>query len=173
MQNKKLWFVIWAMVLVFGITAFGCKRSVPGPGATVTEDFRALIEIENGYTDWVDLGVISIPPTWSFNETEGPYNPSVLNISGDGVSETIRMSVWGIMLAFPERLLDNFSLQQVFTFADGRSGYMLEGCLLESDTLVIWTDLDFAVSLYYDGDYSVFTENEELILKVARTLRRL
>ena len=69
--------------------------------------------------------------------------------------------------------VNEFSTQQVFAFDDGSSGYMLEGHLFEdSDTLIVWLPSDsfVALSLYYDGNRSVFNDNEELILRIARTL---
>jgi len=132
------------------------------------------IEIGKAYvvSNWIDLGVINIPPEWTYTITEaGPF--SSIDVFGEGVSSPIHMAVWGVMVGNPYMIVNEFSSQQPFSFGDGRSGYILKESLFESDgTLVLWLQHDswIALSLYYDGDDSVFTENEELILKIARTL---
>ena len=123
--------------------------------------------------DWIDLGAIHIPSTWSFYEIEDEISaPPAISLFGEGANGTIHMIVWAVPFGDPSMLIDEFSSQQVFTFDDGRSGYMLEGHLFESDTLTIWyqPDLWIALRLIYNGNDSAFADNEELILHIARTL---
>ena len=82
------------------------------------------------------------------------------------------MAVWGVTVGDPDLIVNEFASQQAFTFDSGHSGYMLQEHSFESDTLVLWLIPDswMALSLYDDGNASVFTDNEKLILKIAKTL---
>lgn len=150
-------------------TAIGQVAPTLGNG---TEEYPAEIGGNHTAWGWIDLGVISIPPEWSYIITDiGPGY--AVEISGEGASGSIRMAVWDVMVGDPYMIVNTYSSQQAFSFNDGRSGYMLKDHLSGSHhTLVLWLRHDswIALSLYYDGDDSVFTENEELILRVARTL---
>ena len=122
--------------------------------------------------DWNDLGVISIPSTWTYTVHDAEPGPFSIDILGEGAGGLIHMAVWSVMAGDPYMVANEFSSQQKFAFDDGHSGYMLEGHLFESDTLMTWlqTDRGIALSLYYDGNDAVFAENQELILQIARTL---
>ena len=175
---KKLLSLLTALVMVFMLS--GCGNTDISTNYTEAPSVEtAMPEIpedvvtacQDAYAYWVDLGVISIPPDWSFTFTDdGPGY--LLDIYGEGVGGFIRMAVWGVMVGDPSMIVNEFSSQQIFGFSNGRSGYMLEGHLFESNTLIIWLQDDTcnALSLYYGGNDSVFTENEELILQIAKTL---
>jgi len=111
---------------------------------------------------------ISIPTTWTYIED----GRGALEIFGEGVGGSIRMAVWAPTVGNLDMIINEFSSQTVFSFDDGSSGYMLEGHLFESDTLVVWLhpDLWLALSLYYDGDKPLFAANEAIITTIARTL---
>lgn len=185
---KKIYMLIILLLLVGAFTA--CTQTSetiptptpietpepeesPLPNGSAENDLETVIpetpDSSSATTGWIDLGVVQIPPTWSFYEVEDEESaPPAISLFGEGVS----MAVWAVPFGDPSMLIDEFSSQQVFTFDDGRNGYMLKGHLFESDTLIIWyqPDAGVALSLYYDGDDSVFTDNEELILSIARTL---
>ena len=119
-------------------------------------------------TDWVDIGGLRIPPAWSvspvYDEDEGL---NCVNITGEGANGSIRMFL-GYGLSGPtEDLIEESLTSQEFIFDDKQSGYMLE-----FPELIAWTreSREKDVLLYHDGDRSVFTDNEELILSVVRTL---
>jgi hypothetical protein len=55
---------------------------------------------------------------------------------------------------------------RAFLFDDEQSGYMLE-----FPTSIIWARESYiSVNLFHEGDRSVFTDNEDLILTIVRTL---
>jgi len=125
-------------------------------------------------SDWVNLGVLSIPPAgwnYSVNDSEA-FAPIDISVFGQGANGLINMAVWGVTVGDPSMLINEFSSQRAFIFDDGRTGYMLEGSIFESDALVVWyqPDLSIALSLFNDGDSFVFADNEEMITRIARTL---
>jgi len=112
---------------------------------------------------WVDIGGLKIPPAWSFSEGE----PDSWDITGEGAGGSIRMFL-GYGLSGPiEALIEESISSQAFLFDDGQSGYMLE-----FPQAIAWTRESRTkdLLLYHDGDRSVFADNEDLILRIARTL---
>jgi hypothetical protein len=168
---------------VWDVFAFGYFLSPFGNAALIVAGEHSAIPslgivvefILLGYetvSDWIDLGRISIPPEWSYTITE--FGPTTsIDIFGEGASGPIHMAVWDIMVGNPHMIINAFSSRQAFSFDNGRGGYMLKNHVSgDHHTLALWLENDpwIALSLYYDGDDSVFTENEELILQIARTL---
>jgi len=128
--------------------------------------------IENPtFFDWIDINVLSIPPEWSYSINEsGPF--TTISIDGKGVKGAINMIVWYVMEGDPYIVVNDFSSQQAFYFDNGRSGYMLKDPLSGANSTV-WLQSGpwIGLGMFHDNDDSVFIENEELILKVAKTLR--
>ena len=151
-------------------------------------------EIDENYTasSWIDLGGISIPPEWSYtihlfgpsttgyffvegaNDPLGVLSWILIDIFGESVSGTIHMALKGLLIIDPFTAVAEFFSQQGqdFSFNNGSNGYVLKNPSFLNDTLFLWSQhgTSLGLSLFYDGDDSVFTENEELILKIARTL---
>ncbi|MCL1940605.1 MAG: hypothetical protein FWG09_01575 [Synergistaceae bacterium] len=114
--------------------------------------------------EWVDLGGLKIPAAWSTSPLE--EGPGGVNITGAGAGGPIEM-FFGEGFDCPiDMLLEESVSWQEFAFGDDQGGYMAE--FPES---IIWVRKSYAnVTLYHNGDKSVFTDNEDLILSVVRTL---
>ena len=122
----------------------------------------------NDTLDWVDLGIISIPSTFSYEVMD--VHGSIL-ITGDIFNP--HADNWGAawMAVSPlkgefEALVNN---AESFVFGDGHVGLFMEsfdwnimGWIREDGNLV---------TLRHGGDLSIFTDNEELILLIVRSLR--
>ena len=114
---------------------------------------------------WVDLGGLKIPASWSTSLLE--EGPGGVNITGEGAGGRPVEMFFGEGFDCPiDMLLEESVSWQKFTFGDNQGGYMAE--FPES---IIWVRESYAnVTLYHNGDRSVFTDNEDLILSVVRTL---
>jgi hypothetical protein len=124
--------------------------------------------------DWINLGVISIPPDWTAINTGNAESVFIDMHGRDTDGNLITMQVWGIPFDDPYMFIDEFSSRQEFVFGDGRIGYMLkEPFSEESSIIAAWTDTRIVLSLHYifSGDESaIYAANEELILRIAGTL---
>ena len=121
-----------------------------------------------GDGEWIDVGGLRIPPEWSTSlrdeEEGGP--PGDMDIHGEGVSGPIHMFFGYGFAGSIESLLEASASWQAFVFDDSESGYMVE-----FPDSIIWVRESYSsVILYHDGDRSILTDNEDLILRVARTL---
>ena len=122
---------------------------------------------------WDDLRTISIPSAWyAFEFVDGDYTPnSYLELFGTGVAENIRMYSYVSPIGNPQMILDEADFHERFEFDDGHVGYVLE-----DSYGISWLHVDggnLVLSLYHDGNRHVFTDNEELILQIARSLRTI
>ena len=169
---KRL-FILFCMLIALA----GCGNA--GVSDVISDEYPKDFMNGNGNlrdcANWIDiLGVIRIPPTWAYTIYDYEPGPFAIGIFGEGVGGSIHMFVWVVMAGDPYMVVNEFSSRQEFIFDDGRSGYMLEGHLFESEIQIVWLQaylpMAIALSLYYDGNDSVFAENEELILQIARTL---
>jgi len=114
--------------------------------------------------DWVNLGVISIPDTWFYAESH--FEEIVFQISND-IDDTIAMAVWiPAVEAFHMITESNIGISD-FQFNDGYTGLMIEFY-----GQIIWAreDMWMGVGLLHLGDRSVFTDNEDVILAIVRSL---
>ena len=118
-------------------------------------------------SDWITVDAdnvsIDIPPAWSY-----VWDPSgVVDIlSEDG---TIHILLGYIIAGNPHEFIEQ-NPYAPFRFDSGSVGHMFE--LPES---IIWiTDYSLCcgVLLFHDGNRNIFTNNEDLILQIARSLRR-
>jgi len=184
----RKYIFIAGLAMLFLFTACGENEYTPSPPTLYNEaEYTPPTEIEPEpepyvytpgvyeYTPWVDLGVISVPATWSYNKNDFGDSPFfALDLFGEGAAgEPIHMAVWGVTVGDPNMIINEFETQRAFAFDDGRTGHMLKGHLFVTGTMIIWLqadDIALALSLYYDGDETVFTNNEELILQIAKTL---
>jgi len=116
--------------------------------------------------DWIDIGGLKIPSTWYALESDGGGPPGDLDISGEGVNGPIHMFFGYGFAGSIEMLIEDSTTAQVFVFDDMEEGYMAE-----FPDSIIWVRESYSsVTLYHDGNRSVFTDNEDLILKIARSL---
>ena len=117
-------------------------------------------------TGWITIfdGSLRVPPTWSYEICD--FSPDTW-VAGE--NDTIRMSPFGMNIDDLFADIDIISYQE-FIFDDARRGYMLE----RPDSIIWANEIEegfvVTVSLYHGGNRSVFTDNEDLILRVARTL---
>ena len=121
---------------------------------------------------WSGFATISIPHAWYYSfEEQGPF--TFWNITGIGArGATVNMTVWESTLGDLNMHLDNARYSQ-FVFNDMHNGYMFEfPDVPDWDTNISWLRMDsgILVSLNHDGDRSIFTDNEDIILRIARSL---
>jgi hypothetical protein len=111
--------------------------------------------------DWINLGVISIPPTWSYDDW------NIFEIMGEGVGGTIQMNIYWKSDEDIELLdvsaLDGFQ----WIFNDGNSGWELQ-----FNDSIVWVNGNRALFLWHFGDYDLIGNNWETIDRIARTLTR-
>ena len=121
---------------------------------------------------WSGFATISIPHAWYYSfEEQGPF--TFWNITGVGARGAIvNMTVWESTLGDLNMHLDNARYSQ-FVFNDMHNGYMFEfPDVPDWDTNISWLRMDsgILVSLNHDGNRSIFTDNEDIILQIARSL---
>lgn len=113
-------------------------------------------------TDWMS---VDIPAEWSWADTNDP--PGDINIFSDDAS--IRMFVGYVIAGNPEVYLTE-NPSQPFTFDSGTVGYMLE-----SDESIIWLNPDMfigsGVCFYLDNGRASYNNNEDIILRIAKSYR--
>ena len=113
-------------------------------------------------TGWVDIGGLRIPSAWSFEEDE----PEGWYITGEGAGGAIQMFRGYGFAGSLEMIIEESISSQAFLFDDKQSGYMLEF----PDSIIWARESYISVNLFHEGDRSIFTDNEDLILTIARTL---
>jgi len=127
---------------------------------------------ESGDVDalnWIDaMGMISIPDILSYEEV-GLHGELI--IYGDILESKIE--VWGDTWMYVGPLMGDYEPlvagAEKFVFDDGHIGIFTGAFDLDSMT---WIREDgMLITLRHGGDMSIFTDNEELILKIVRSLR--
>ena len=160
MLMKKHVFILSLAILTLFVFA-ACNRSTDTIIAT---------------TNWIDLGIISIPSTLTYDEPD--IHGGIL-INGDILTPNI--DIWGgtWLFASPytgfsasvDELIESEKAGSLnsnrFLFDDGHMGFMFE-----FDESISWRREDnmMGLSLRHGGDISIFANNEDLILSIARTL---
>lgn len=132
---------------------------IPGDGILQTADDMDWVTVT---TDWM---CVDIPASWSWADTKDP--PGDIDIFSDDAS--IHMFVGYVIAGNPEvYLAENPS--EPFTFDSGAVGYVLE-----SDESIIWLNPDLyigsGVCFYFDSGRSAYSNNEDIILRIARSYR--
>jgi hypothetical protein len=119
--------------------------------------------------DWIDLGIISIPSTWSYVFVETIHG-GYFSISGEGdYLGRVRMYAGAMDGPDLQWRIENSLSHTSFLFDDGYVGHMLE-----YDYSIDWLRGGWSFSLPHHGLRTpIFTDNEELILQVARSLTAL
>ena len=119
--------------------------------------------------NWIDVnGKIRIPPTWDYDVFVDDDDNEWQFISGEGIGGHLNMLVGYIIDAPLETVLEESLSYKEFQFDNGFVGYMIEN----ADSIA-WVFADSwweGLLLYHEGDMSLFTDNEAIILAVAATL---
>ena len=119
--------------------------------------------------DWVTISLrsanISIPPTWIYYEDELFGDVDIFSADNN-----MHMFVGWIMVGDYSLLLAESVSSEPFLFDDMHMGYMLE---FSDSVLWLHTDLHMNMSFFHNGNSTVFFDNEELIITIARTLTML
>ena len=125
-------------------------------------------EIEEG---WIILVCpwfrISVPQTWWGHDLlYAPSAPGRAEVFGEGVGGAITMHLYDSPIADPYTVINEYPSRESFQFDDGHIGYMLE-----RPGGITWFRLDsVGIGLSHGGNRSLFTDNEEVLLRIARSL---
>ncbi|MCL2588582.1 MAG: hypothetical protein FWD84_04140, partial [Oscillospiraceae bacterium] len=127
--------------------------------------------------EWADL-IIRVPPWWEIYDHDTGDPNSHLRIFGEAVINAGDAPIELILYRSPLALstlymtLDEYHPdREQFQFDDGHLGYMLE-----DDETIRWYHIEEGrgitdIILPHNGDRGIFTANEELILRIVRSLR--
>jgi len=157
-MKKSIFFLAFVALLLFGLTA--SNSASPPSENNGPIDIAAL--------DWIDLGMIRIPTILSYEEV-GLHGE--IMITGDVLEP--RVDVWGDTWMYVGPLMGDFESlvedAESFMFDDGHMGIFVENFDLD---IMGWIREDGnLVTLRHGGDLSIFTDNEELIIQIVRSLR--
>jgi len=120
---------------------------------------------------WIDETIsISIPYTWyAYEYIYFDHTPdSFLRISGKGTDGHIEMIVTESPIGDPDVIVNEAIQYECFQFDDGHIGYMLEW-----ETAISWIHLNpgmISITVHHGGNRDIFTDNEEMILSIVRSL---
>jgi len=106
--------------------------------------------------EWVDLDIISIPPTWSYDTWRG------IEIFGEGMAGTVHMHLHWETDEDIEYLWDNATDSFSFGFNDGNVGWQLQ---FNGET--VWISGNRVLYWWHGADGY---DNWEIVYEVARTL---
>jgi len=127
---------------------------------------------QQGEEGWIFLACpwfrVSTPPTWQGNEIfRAPSAPGEAEVFGDGIGDSIEIRIFDSPISDPQMVINEYPSLEIFQFDDGHLGYMLE-----RPNGITWFRLDsLGISLSHGGNRTVFTDNEETILRIARSLQ--
>jgi len=140
----------------------GSNATYLGASIDLLRDIRSLDDdliIDDG---WLDLGILRIPPSSSYEthildditiEVYGPFGAA---------------SLWAgwLMANSIESQLANANSYEGFVFNDGHIGYVLY-----FDSHIEWLREDWmSLQLQHGGDISIYEDNRELFWKISRSL---
>ena len=119
-------------------------------------------EWKTATTDWMQ---IDIPAAWSWSYTDD--HPDDIYITSDDAS--ISIFVGYLIAGDPDAFLAE-NPSQPFTFSSGTVGYVLE-----FDDRIMWLNPDMflgsGVCFYFEDGKSAYTNNEDVIIKIAGSYR--
>ena len=119
-------------------------------------------------SEWIDLGVVRIPAILSHEEV-GLHGEIIL--TGDFLES--HDSAWGDTWMFVGMLMGDFESlldsSESFTFDDGHIGIYTE--TFDLNTMGWIREDGNLITLHHGGDISMFTDNEELIMQIVRSLK--
>ena len=119
-------------------------------------------------SEWIDLGVVRIPTTLSHEEV-GLHGEIIL--TGDFLES--HDSAWGDTWMFVGMLMGDFESllenSESFMFDDGHIGIYTK--TFDLNTMGWIREDGNLITLYHGGDISMFTDNEDLIMQIVRSLK--
>ena len=127
---------------------------------------------QDGVTEWKSVSdgwgiLVEIPATWTYEIVDSGLDELFL-INEDG---SIRLFA-GYMIAGDPQVFIDENDSQSFSFGDGNAGYMLE-----TPDAIMWVPVMggwiscCGISFYHGGDRTLFERNEDVLLRIARSLR--
>ncbi|MCL2565139.1 MAG: hypothetical protein FWE24_04935 [Defluviitaleaceae bacterium] len=176
-----------AIATLFAFTACGRDSDTAAPTTepeptheTATQESSEVLNQSSD--EWIIMtaklnnGIsISIPGTWlSYEHIPSPGGEPFrgLTISSSEVYPLIEINIFESPISNPLMIVEGFSYSEQFQFDDGFVGYMLE-----NNEALIWLhsgDERFGIlqiDLWHNGNRGIFTDNEDLILRIVRSLR--
>jgi len=145
------------------------QSPTPQPAPSPTPPDKKGESTDTTALDWIDaMGMISIPTILSYEEV-GLHGELI--ITGDIL--TSEADIWGDTWMYVGPLMGDFEPlidgAESFVFDDGHIGIFSKTFDLD---IMAWIRMDgMLVTLRHGGDMSIFTDNEELILQIVRSLR--
>jgi len=188
---KKIWLILICLGLAAAMVVGcgGCGEDVVEPTYEETEESgeeyepaeRSEPSFESCLDEWVTATAfdrvgweewaisVDIPANWESYMYDTGDPDSYFSISGYGIEIIIWWSPLSD-LAFYAGLEYHANSWGRFEFDDGNIGYMVE-----YDDSILWyhiTGHDIGISLNHGGDRAIFADDEELILRIVRSVRR-
>ena len=173
----NLGIVRYAAVIILVNKKTGVLFHYSSPGSTTLEPLDDWYNREHSPSSWADSAewitvssdwmCIDIPPSWSWSY--GPDYPDLADIDIYSADGSMHIFAGYIIAGNPEDYLAE-NPSEPFIFDSGTVGYMLE-----SAERIIWLNPDIflgsGVCFYHDGNRASFTNNKDLILRIARSYR--
>jgi|GEM_PF-5642928 len=126
-----------------------------------------LVTITSPFNDFR----LSIPSTWSYQARTFEDGWQDVMVLGDAFLGTVYLYISGLTVGHISMLIEDDTIVQEFVFNDGTQGYMLE-----TPRRISWIhDSWMSKEIFFDleghgGNRAVFTNNEDLILGIVRSL---
>jgi hypothetical protein len=140
----------------------------PSPSPSIALPSEEDEPVHFDTSEWIDLGVINIPATLSYEEV-GLHGEIML--TGDFLES--HDSVWGDTWMFVGMLMGDFESllkdSEKFTFDDGHVGIYTE--TFDLNTMGWIREDGNLVTLNHGGDTSMFTDNKDVILQIVSSLK--
>ena len=128
--------------------------------AHVTDELEDTVIVRGD--DWLDLGVVHIPPTWDFDFSVDD-SPLIVEL----FSENLLMDVWEIPFGSLDQMIEGRLSMADFNFDDGHIGFVIE---YPENTVWVHEESWTAISIWHEGDMSLYQQNKDLLSAIARTL---
>ena len=116
--------------------------------------------------------LVCIPAMWQSYEVDTGDPNSRLRIFGEGADGSIEMIIYASPLALSTLYYGLADTNyEPFLFDDGSAGYMVEYA-----SVISWFHIEegfgiLGIDLWHDGNREIFTNNEDLILRIVKSVR--
>jgi len=170
---KKMLLLLMMMAMVFAISACASNDTTqkdPQDESTYQSGIEPSEEefdssenhepIDFDALDWIELDAISIPSIFSYDENVGLHDSTSIASDMFGISMFV-----GALKGDYETLAED---AESFTFDDGHVGLFVHSFDINT---VAWIRDEGRVMATLRSDGTIFADNEELFLRIARSLR--